>query len=197
MWRHFLAQMCKPGYRSIAVSIKNAMIVVTFWLINYSGHSGAKTDLRSQKPKTGFKKRKNIFGVKPMPVSVIVGLDEPEKVGLCPGTKWLLHSVIGDVTGGSEKKTSEAVSPVNNSEMTGEKQIPRLVDKVPNHTLSLGNDNQRTSLVTRSQDRKSYLFWTCRHYQGLVEAVIEATVASVAPQRENDMASTCALPVWT
>jgi len=50
--------MCKPGYHLIAFSMKKVMKVARrYRLINYSGHSGAKTDLRNPKPKTSSENR--------------------------------------------------------------------------------------------------------------------------------------------
>jgi len=50
--------MCKPGCHLIAFSMKKVMKVARrYRLINYSGHSGAKTDLRNPKPKTSPENR--------------------------------------------------------------------------------------------------------------------------------------------
>ena len=79
--------MCKAGHHLIALGMNNAMKVVACRLINYSGHSGSKTDLRSKKPKTGSENRKNIFKAKLLTISVMVHTNKPENVGLFPGTK--------------------------------------------------------------------------------------------------------------
>jgi len=67
--------------------MKNVMKVVAYPLINYTGHSGAKTDLRRKQMKTGSENRKSIFKAKSMPISAMVGPNKPEKVGLFPGTQ--------------------------------------------------------------------------------------------------------------
>ena len=54
----FWPQMCKPGYHSRACSMQNAMKVIANRWLNYSGHAGAKTELRSPKPKNGSENRK-------------------------------------------------------------------------------------------------------------------------------------------
>ena len=49
LWHYFQGQMCTYGYHLIAWSVKKIMEVVTNRLLNYSGHGGAKADLRSKK----------------------------------------------------------------------------------------------------------------------------------------------------
>ena len=67
LWRHFLVKMGKPGYHSIALTMKNPMNFVPCRLINYSGHSGIKTELRCKKPKTGHKTENRANRAKRMP----------------------------------------------------------------------------------------------------------------------------------
>ena len=55
LWRHFLKKMDKPTYHSIALSMMNAMNFVPYRLINYTGHSGAKTGLRHKNRKPVIK----------------------------------------------------------------------------------------------------------------------------------------------
>ena len=65
----------------------NSIKVVANRLLNYSKQVGAKTELMSQKPKTGSKNKNSKLFAKSMPISVMAGLNEPEKVGRLPGTK--------------------------------------------------------------------------------------------------------------
>ena len=42
-----------------------------------------------------------------------------------------------------------------------------------------------------------FLFKTCRHFQGYVEAVVQATDVSIGPWMANNVASMCVLSVLT
>ena len=55
-------------------------------LLNYTGHGGPKTELRGQKSKIVSENRKSIFRSKLMPISVMIGPNEPGKFGRFPGT---------------------------------------------------------------------------------------------------------------
>ena len=94
LWRYFYTQICKTGYHSKACGIGRAMKVTASRLLNYTGHSGPKTEFRGQKSKIVSENRKSIFRSKQMPISVIMGPNESKKIGRYSGTKWLLHSVI-------------------------------------------------------------------------------------------------------
>ena len=94
LWRYFYTQICKTGYHSKACGIGRAMKVTASRLLNYTGHSGPKTEFRGQKSKIVSENRKSIFRSKQMPISVIMGPNESKKIGRYSGTKCLLHSVI-------------------------------------------------------------------------------------------------------
>ena len=48
----------------------------------------------------------------------------------------------------------------------------------------------------RAKAEKAFLFQTRRHYQCYVEAVVEATMFSIDPLRDDKMTSACVPPVW-
>ena len=94
----FFAQVCKIGYHLKACGIGNAMKATANRLLNYTGHGGPKNKFRGQKSKIVSENRNIIFRSKLMPISVMIGPIEPEKLGRFSGTDFfyfLLHSVIG------------------------------------------------------------------------------------------------------
>ena len=106
LWRYFYTQICKTGYHSKACGIGRAMKVTASRLLNYTGHSGPKTEFRGQKSKIVSENRKSIFRSKQMPISVIMGPNESKKIGRYSGTKWLLHSVISATSAGIHSRPS-------------------------------------------------------------------------------------------
>ena len=76
----------------------NAVEVTTNRLLNYSGHSGAKTELSGQKSKIVSENRKNIFREKLMPISVMTDPINQKNVVVSQEQKFShfwLHSVSG------------------------------------------------------------------------------------------------------
>ena len=80
------------------------MKVTANQLLNYIGHGGPKTEFRVQKSENVSENRKSIFRSKLMPISVIIGPNEPEKFGHFLGTDFffifccivlLLHGLRG------------------------------------------------------------------------------------------------------